>query len=54
MSQYTKSEFKAIAQLYGLETYTYKIQISTEEGKTKRINVPADKVEELKKLFESF
>lgn len=54
MSQYTISELKAVMPQYGLETYTAKIQIQTEEGKTKWIDVPAEKLAVLKQLVESF
>lgn len=54
MGQYHKAELKAVMPLYGVETYTVKVQIRTEEGATKWITVPADKVEQLKALVEGF
>ena len=54
MSHYHKEELKAVMPLYGLETYTVRIQVRTEEGATKWITVPADKIEQLKSLVEGF
>ena len=54
MSNYHKEELKAVMPLYGVETYTVKIQIRTENGATKWITVPDDKVEQLKSLVEGF
>ena len=54
MSEYHKSEIKAVMPMYGVETYTVKIQITTENGKTKWLTVPDDKVEQLKNLVEGF
>lgn len=53
MSKYHKEEMKAVMPLYG-ETYTVRIQIRTEEGATKWITVPADKIDQLKSLVEGF
>ena len=54
MSHYHKEEMKAVMPMYGVENYTVKIQIRTENGATKWITVPADKVEQLKSLVEGF
>ena len=54
MSHYHKEEVKAVMPMYGVETYTVRIQIRTENGATKWITVPADKVEQLKSLVEGF
>ena len=54
MSHYHKEELKAVMPLYGVETYTVRIQIRTEEGATKWITVPADKIDQLKSLVEGF
>ena len=54
MSHYHKEEMKAVMPMHGVENYTVKIQIRTENGATKWITVPADKVEQLKTLVEGF
>ena len=54
MSKYHKEEMKAVMPLYGVGTYTVRIQIRTEEGATKWITVPADKIDQLKSLVEEF
>ena len=54
MSEHHKSEVKAVMPFYGLETYTVKIQITTENGKTKWLTVPADKEKKKKNLVEGF
>lgn len=54
MSHYHKEELKTVMPLYGVETYTVRIQIRTEEGATKWITVPADKIDQLKILVEGF
>ena len=54
MSKYTRSEIAFVAPLRGLDTYTVKIKIHTEQGDTKWITVPADKVDELFAVVESF
>ena len=54
MSYYHKEEIKAVMPMHGVETYTVRIQIRTENGATKWITVPADKVEQLKSLVEEF
>jgi len=54
MSNYHKEEMKAVMPMYGVETYTMRIQIRTENGATKWVTVPADKVEQLKSLIEDF
>ena len=54
MSHYHKEEIKAVMPMQGVETYTVRIQIRTENGATKWITVPADKVEQLKSLVEGF
>lgn len=54
MSKYHVEEVKSVMPLYGLDSYTVRIQIRTEEGATKWITVPADKVQALKELVESF
>lgn len=54
MAHYHKQELKAVMPLHGIETYTVKIKVSTENGQTKWLNVPTDKVEQLKSLIEGF
>ena len=54
MGHYHKKELKDVMPLYGVENYTVRVQIRTEEGATKWITVPADKVEQLKTLVEGF
>ena len=54
MSYYHKEEIKTVMPIHGVETYTVRIQIRTENGATKWITVPADKIEQLKSLVEGF
>ena len=54
MSAYTKAELNFVAPLRGLDTYTVQIKVSTEQGETKWITVPADKVDQLFAVIESF
>lgn len=54
MSKYTRSEINFVAPLRGLDTYTVRVKIHTEQGDTKWITVPADKVEQFFAVIESF
>lgn len=54
MSHYRKEEVKVVMPMYGVETYTVRIQIRTENGATKWMTVPSDKIEQLKLLVEGF
>ena len=54
MSKFTKSEIAAVLPLRNLETYTVKLKIHTEEGDTKWLNVPVDRIEEFLKSVENF
>ena len=54
MSAYTKAELNFVAPLRGLDTYTIRIKVRTEQGETKWITVPADKVDQLFAVIEAF
>lgn len=48
---YVGSELSSIEPMRGVDTYSHKIQLSTEEGKTKWLSIDADKFEAIRTIL---